>query len=342
MIVFRKADALRIVRARAPLPPFWAEVTIAPYGALREEPVAIDYVQAAASGETRLEVSVCRDVASRLDLAPAPEGPVLVDASGSVEEVFRRGTEISRILASRGTRPTLLISTHGALPERGFAGALIIAAWPAEEASLQRLFREAHDRDIEWGAIIPIVFPVTTRLETLAAIADAARHSNARFLAAMPVDLEPSAKRALARMLPAGDGSEYDALFHDDLETITVATERHVAALAHERGLLDHVAIGPANRGNWDAAAMLARAGSRMLRMNRDVELGWEFLREAAIVAELEKPITAVAEAAPLSIIEPLTPPVIDALTEWLANGQSSYVASIDAEWRLRRDYRSR
>jgi hypothetical protein len=342
VIVFRKTDALRIVRARAPQPPFWAEVTIAPYSPHREEPVAIDYLQATASGETRLEVSVCRDVAPRLDSAAVHEGSVLVDSAGSVEEVFRRGAGISRILASRGIHPTLLVSSHGALPERGFAGTLIIAAWPAEEASLQRLFREAHDRDIEWGAIIPIVFPVTTRLETLAGIADAARRSNARFLAAMPVDLEPSAKRALARMLPAGDGSEYDTLFHDDLETLTVATERHVAALAHERALLDHVALTPADRGNWGAATMLARAGSRMLRMNRDVELGWEFLREAAIVAQLERPIAAVAEAAPLSIIEPLTPPVIEALNEWLANGQSSYVASIDGAWRLRRDYRSR
>ncbi|MHB0970238.1 MAG: hypothetical protein ACYC7A_02330 [Thermoanaerobaculia bacterium] len=342
MIVYRKSDALRIVHARAPQPPFWAATTIAPYSALREEPIAIDYLQATATSEARIEVSVCRDVASRLDPGSIREGPVLVDAAGAAEEVFRRGSEISRILAARGTRPTLLISSHGALPERGFGGTLIVATWPADESRLQRLFREAHDRDAEWGAIVPIVYPSTTRLETLAAIADAARHSNALFLAAMPVDLEPPAKRALVRTLPTGDGGEYDMLFHDDLETITVATERHVAALAHERGLLDHVAIVPAGRDNWCAAAMLARAGSRMLRMNRDVELGWEFLREAAIVAALEKPLAAVAEAASLSIIEPLTPPVIDALEEWLATGRSAYVDSIDDAWRLRRDYRSR
>ena len=44
MIVYRKSSQLRVRRAAAPEPPFWGATTIAPYGARRAAPVAIDYI----------------------------------------------------------------------------------------------------------------------------------------------------------------------------------------------------------------------------------------------------------------------------------------------------------
>jgi len=55
-------------------------------------------------------------------------------------------------------------------------------------------------------------------------------------------------------------------------------------------------------------------------------------------VAQLDKPIARVAEAASLSIIEALDPISVEALTEWLETGGSSYVEHINKQWRLRRD----
>ena len=80
-------------RASAPEPPFWAATTIAPYGARRATPIAIDYLALRASGAEKLEVTVCEDVRDELERARTIAAPVLIDAAENAEVVFRRGEE---------------------------------------------------------------------------------------------------------------------------------------------------------------------------------------------------------------------------------------------------------
>ena len=91
-------------------------------------------------------------------------------------------------------------------------------------------------------------------------------------------------------------------------------------------------------RTNWNASVLLTLAASRMLAMKRDVETAWRIVRSARAIVQLEKPIERVAEAAHLSIIESLDPISVEALTEWIETGRSSFVDHIAKQWRLRRD----
>ena len=83
---------------------------------------------------------------------------------------------------------------------------------------------------------------------------------------------------------------------------------------------------------------LLTLAASRMLAMKREVETAWRIVRSARAVVQLEKPIERVAEAASLSIIDSLDPISVEALTEWVESGRSSFVDHINKQWRLRRD----
>ncbi|HJQ39716.1 MAG TPA: hypothetical protein VKB93_21435, partial [Thermoanaerobaculia bacterium] len=67
MILYRKAASLRVRRASAPEPPFWCATTIAPYGAKRSAPIAIDYLTSRAASNERAEVAVCENVRAELE-----------------------------------------------------------------------------------------------------------------------------------------------------------------------------------------------------------------------------------------------------------------------------------
>ena len=121
--------------------------------------------------------------------------------------------------------------------------------------------------------------------------------------------------------------------------TVLVTPGCAVAALAAERKMKDHVSLPGRLRSNWAAAAELARAGGRLIRMQRNSELGWDLVRSSRVVATLNKPIELVARSASLSIIDALDEFSVNALAEWLENGTSADLDAIDAEWRLRRDY---
>jgi hypothetical protein len=154
------------------------------------------------------------------------------------------------------------------------------------------------------------------------------------------VELDATARNALARTL-TGDGSEetYEMLFHTDLGPIRLSTERHIAALAGEIEAADFVVPPRWDRPtNWNAAVLLTLTANRILAMNRDEELAWRLTRSAKVIALLEKPIERVAQAASLSIIDPLDEISVDLLTEWLETGRSSFAGHIEKQWRLRRD----
>jgi hypothetical protein len=217
---------------------------------------------------------------------------------------------------------------------------VVISAWPLDLLQLQELFQEARERRLRWGVAVPVIFPATTNLGSLAEIAEAAHESGAMFLAALPMELDATARKAIADSLSAaGDRESYEMLFHADLEPIQVATERHIAALAAEIGVADFI-LPPRwqEKSNWNAAVILTLAATRMIAMKRDVESASRIARSARIVAQLEKPLERIAAAASLSIIESLDDISVDVLTDWLESGRSAFVDHINKQWRLRRD----
>lgn len=342
MIVYRKAPHLRISRAQVPEPPYWAATTIAPYSPRRAAPIAIDYLDLRASAGQKFDVSVCENVQGDLDRATARHplhAPVFIECAELAEVVFRRGEAALRVCREQQVAATMLVSSRGALPEEADDDVTIaIAAWPLELGRITQLIAEANERRLRWGIVVPIVYPVTTNLDALMQLATASR--GASFFAGVPLELDATARNALARSLVGEEAEElYEMLFHADLAPIHLATERHIAALAAEMEAADFIV--PARwdrRTNWNAAVLLTLTASRILAMNRDEDLAWRLTRSAKIVAQLEKPIERVAQAASLSIIDGLDEISVDLLTEWLESGTSSFVEHIGKQWRLRRD----
>jgi hypothetical protein len=341
VILYRKAAPLRIRRSLAPEAPFWAATAIAPYGTRRASPIAIDYMALRASASEKLEVGVCDDARDELERARELKGPVLIEAVESAETVFRRGEQALAFCEERQLGALHLVSTRGALPQRAYEGAtIVIAAWPLDLAQLEELFAGASARRMRFGVAVPVVFPLTTELAPLSELADRARECGAAFLAAIAVDVEPTAKQSLAQSMSLeADDDRYAMLFHSTLEPVHVATERHIAALAQERGLPDFI-VPPQweERTNWNAAVLLTRTASRMIAMELDLDLAGTIARSARTIAELDKPVTRVAEAASLGIIGGLDDVSAGALTEWLESGSASFVEYVDEMWRVRRD----
>ncbi len=341
MILYRKGGPLRVRRSAAPAPPYWCATTVAPYGAKRAAPLAIDYLTLHATGTAdKLEVSVCDDARDELERARALTAPVLIEATEHAEVIFHRGQAALELCHEQHLSTIHLLSTRGELPASAYDDSVVvIAAWPLELQRLGELFGDARQRGLRWGVAVPVVFPVTTALAPLTALADLARSHGAAFLAALPVELEPTAKQALAQSLQLeADDDRYALLFHGTLEPVHLATERHLAALAHERGLADFI-VPPRweERSNWNAAVLLTLAASRMMAMELDLDLAGSIARSARLVAELDKPLTRIAESASLSIIAGLDQTSAEALTAWVGGGSAAFLEFVDEQWRMRR-----
>lgn len=341
MILYAKGAALRIRRAVAPEPPFWAATTVAPYGGRRAQPIAIDYVTLRASAAERLEVGVADHVGDDLERQRSLASPILIDAAGQAEIVFRRGLE-ALAFCERGERDSMfLTSTAGALPSiDALRSMTIVAVWPPDPARFRSLAGEARERRLAWGAVVPIVFPLTTALPLLEEIVSIAGEEGARFVAPVTITVEPTARQAIAAVLQLSpDDDRYGMLFHASTEPLQVATERHLASLAAQAGLADFV-VPPAweKRTNWNASILLTRTASRMLAMELDIDLAGQIARSARVVAELDKPIARIAEAASLSIIGSLDEVSAELLTSWIENGGTPFADYVDEQWRLRRD----
>lgn len=339
MIVYRKSAQLRIRRSTAPEPPFWCATAVAPYSPRRAAPLAIDYLDLRATSNDRLEVAVCERTTDELERARSRIAPpVLVEASEFAEAIFRRGEEVLDFCSSHDLPAVHLVSTRGSLPERAHAeSTIVIAAWPLDFEPLDRLFASAAGR---WGVAVPVIFPVTTNLAALGELAEMAKSNGASFFGTVPMDVDATAKQAIAQSLAAeGDDETYTMLFHSDLEPVHVATERHIAALAAEGGMSDFI-VPPRwdEKSNWNAAILLTLAATRMLAMEHEIELAAQLARSARIVAELDKPIARIAEAASLSIVESLDEVSVDLLTEWMERSTPSFVERVNVRWRLRRD----
>jgi len=321
MILYKKAPPLRIVRAAAPEPPYWAATTIAPYSARHG---LIDYVALTASAPKRLEVDVCDDL-ERAWQSNRVHEPTLIDATESAEIVYRRGDDLLRAC----DEPAMfLTSTRGVLPTSDNA-VVIVAAWPLDFVRLKRLFDEARSRQLRWGVAVPVMFPVTTAADALQQLAAASE--GALFFAALPIETDATARKALA-----DDAEAYELLFHGDVESLHVTAERRIAGLAAEIGADDFI-VPPLweRHSNWNGAALLTLAATRMLAMKHDVETASRIARSARIIAQLDKSLERIAAAAHLSIVESLDDISVDALTEWLETGKSTFVDHINKQWRL-------
>jgi hypothetical protein len=310
VILYKKVPQLRLRRASAPAAPFWSATVIAPYAARRATPIAVDYIEHRASGAEKLDVAVCENVRDELDRARGIVAPVLIDAAENAEEVFGRGAEALAWCDEQGLAAHLLTSEG-------------------------RVVRLSHaDR---FGIAVPVLFPLTTDLALLESLADSARDAGAAFFAAIPIDVEPTAKQAIAQTMPVDDDL-YAMLFHSDLGPIQLATERHIAALASERGMADFI-LPPlwGERSNWNAAVLLTLIASRMIAMELDLDLAGVLARSARTIAELDKPLTRIAESASLSIIGGVDETSVKMLTEWLATGSAAFAEHVHEQWRLRR-----
>lgn len=312
MILYRKASQLRVRRAAAPAAPFWAATTIAPYSPRRATPVAVDYVALRASGAEKLDVTVAENVRDELDRTRNLPSPILIDATGNAEAVFARGAEIMSWCADNGLAAQLLTS----------------------DAHAVRLTDGER-----WGMAVPVIFPITTALPLLEQLADAAKESGAAFFAAIAIDVEPTARQAIAQSLElTGDDDLYATLFHSDVAPIQLATERHIAALAAERGLADFV-LPPRweERSNWNAAVLLTLTATRMIALELDLDLAGTIARSARTIAELDKPLTRIAESASLSIVGGVDETSVEMLTEWIGGGTASFAEYVNEQWRSRR-----
>lgn len=340
MILYRKAPQLRVRRGDAPEPPFWYATALEPYSGRRTEPVAIDYLALRASAAERMEVGVCENVAGALERMRPLRSPVLIDATGGAEQVFRRGAAALAVCGARSLDTTYLLSTEGTIPADVPPGTLIaIGAWPPDPTRLRPLFGEAARRALHWGVFLPVVFPLTTELSLLDELSAIAAEAGASFFAASTIEAEAMARQAMAQSLALSAADDrYAMLFHSRLEPVGIATERHVAALAAERGMADSVPLPrPEDRSNWAAAAHLALAATRMLAMELDVDLAGLIARSARSAAALDKPVARIAESASLSIVGAFDETSAGMLTEWLETGRSSFAEWVAEEWRLRR-----
>lgn len=346
MIIYRKGAHLRLQRATVPQPPYWAATVLAPYGSRRASPISIDYAALRATRVERSEVTVSDDVRDELERATVRHrllGPVLIDASEYAEVVFRRGETALQFCAGHGSSAMVLTSTRGAVPrEVPRATTVAISAWPLEFDRLEGLFRDAAGSGARWGVVVPIIYPVTTAAAALSELAELAQREGAAFLAGIPIELDPTVRKELADSLSGNpDDESYEMLFHADLEPLQVAAERHIGALAAEIGADDFL-VPPEweRRSNWNAAVLLTVAATRMLAMKLDVETAGKIARSARVIAQLDKPVERIGEAASLAIVEGLDRVSVEALTEWLERGDSSFVEHISKQWRLRRDVR--
>ena len=341
MIIYRKGAHLRLQRASVPHAPYWPATVISPYGARRAAPISIDYLALRATRVERTEVSVSDDPGDELDRATLRnplKGPALIDATEYAEVVFRRGEAALQFCSRHDCPAILLTSTRGAIPRAVRPGTTVaVSAWPLELDRLEGLFREAAASGAHWGVIIPVIYPVTTAAGALSELAELAHREGAGFFTGIPIELDATVRKELADSL-AGDPDDesYEMLFHADLDPIQVSTERHIGALAAEIGADDFL-VPPQweKRSNWNAAVLLTLVAGRMLSMKLDVETAGKIARSARLIAQLEKPVERIAAAASLSIIDGLDRVSIEALTEWLDRGDSSFAEHINKQWRL-------
>jgi hypothetical protein len=342
LIVWRKSPVLRLRRFDVPAPPFFCRTVVSPYSAEPAGGMTLDYLAASATIPARSELQACDRTVEQLAKEQRLEEPLVVDATGFGEYVFGQGELAARELVDQRLATLLVLSSAGRVPDCSGLDQLTLglALWPFERENWRSLFDQAQRCGAPWGIILPIVPFVSTELEPLSRLVDDAAAAGARFITTLTIQPEPPARRHLAALATADDESDeaYASVFEMPTETLTLATARHVAALADDRGIDSQLPLLSDARSNWNAATLLSRLSTRMLEMERDQELAADIHRSASIIARLPKPVELVAEVASLTIIEGLDEISVMVLEQWLRGEQAEFVTEIETAWRLRRD----
>jgi hypothetical protein len=338
LITVKPRHALERDVSSVPQTPFWASTTLSPYRGRARSDLAIDYRQLLAEPGGADLVTIWEGDAETIRIESTP---LLIDATGPLEEYYGRGSLLANRALEDRLETSMLICSGSTLEEIDPHDDLTVTltTWPLDLPAIEDRASMLHARRFQWGLAIPIVYPITTELSMLRRLADVAAANGASYIISIALDIDPAAKQRIAMSMVA-DEESYVTLFGADLETITVATERHIAALAHERGLSD-ILLLPRHeeRSNWNASVLLSTAGSRMLRMKRDAEEGWRLVRAAKVIAELDKPIERIAQMASLSIIDGVSALAVEIVSEWLQRRPARKFEEISSSWRLRRDY---
>lgn len=339
MIRYSKNGRIRFHQSRELQPPFWQATTIHPYTPdVRSVPLGIDFVRLRAAAHRSLDVSIPVSL-DDLDLDRLPS-PILIDGWGPEESIYRIGDKLLHELPA-DARPMLLVSADGDVPREMAATTplLIVTAWPLDLEALESVAARAANEGFEWGVFVPVIFPLTTDLDTLDTISSIAADHEASFVASSSIELDSKARGAIANMDQDLDEETWGTLFDADLDHIHLATERHIAFLAHRNGIADTIDPWKGEaRSNRATAAYLSRAGSRMVRMDHDVELGWRFLKAAGRIATLDKEVARLASAAHLTILPELEDEILaEVVEQWLERGRAEFADHIDAKWRLKR-----
>lgn len=339
MIHYKVGGRVRFHQNREIQPPFWQATTVHLYSPdVRSLPLGIDFLRLKGSAHRSLDVSVPA-ILDDLNLDRVPS-PILIDAWGPEEVIYRRGDRLLHELPS-DARPMLLLSADGDVPLEMSAATpqLIVTAWPLDLVALESIASRASKTGFDWGVLIPVIFPLTTNLDIIETISNTARRYGASFMASSSIELDSKARGAVASMCDDLDEETWATLFDADLDRIHLSTERHIAALAHQHGIADTIAppLGE-SRSNRAAAVLLSRVGSRMVKMDHDVELGWKFLKASGRVATFDKEIARVASTAHITIIPELEDEILaEVVEQWLENGEAEFADHIDDKWRLTR-----
>jgi len=335
LITHRKTTQLRIQRSAFPQPPFWQAVTVAPYGLSRGLPVQLNYATLTAGAKAKVDVSVTRSVRDQLERERFVESPALVEAADVSELIYRRGEDALGALADLDVQTVCLVSANGSIPAIDSPTRCLVAVscWPLHLHDIEALFQRCQSRGQKWGVVLPLLHPITTDAAIIEQLAALAAGHGAMFFAAVPFETDPAARQALAAMRPMDDAAVAE-LFDADLEAILVAAERNAARVANDNGLLDHVPSLAPLTSNWTAATKLSLAGTRLIRMGEDMELGWTLHQSSKLIARLHKPLDHIAASASLAIIEALDTASVAALEQWLREGRSEFFEDIDAKWR--------
>ena len=74
-----------------------------------------------------------------------------------------------------------------------------------------------------------------------------------------------------------------------------------------------------------------------MMALELDLDLAGSIARSARTVAELDKPLSRIAESASIGIVGGLDETSVDILTEWVSGGTAGFVEFVNEQWRLSR-----
>ena len=337
MIRHIKGRAIRLRRFELPQPPFWCATSVTPYQGPRRSGVAVDWMTLRATAPSRGELTVSEDPVDMLQRERRLRAPLMLDACGFAEIVHGKGEAVLQ-WAERPATGVVLCSTDGVImpPPANDPPVLVLGLWPLESDEIDARLGEASAWPV-WGACVPLLHPITTRLDTIESLAARVAAAGGSFLTAALIRAEPAAMAALVLMSEDADAEVWESIRDGSSESLTLRSSGIVAAAAHRAGLADRCPF-PATRDNWAASAVLAAIADRLFLLDTDPELAWEFQRGASIISGLSKPLTLVAETASLGIIEGLSTAVISALESWLEGREPGLLTRFDSEWRARYD----